>query len=295
MAIKMAMEQNIEPKKQIIHLILSSPIFFGSELSIMKGVMTAFPNSGSHIGNAVRDAIDYIYGRADEERKQKIILHWESQLDNKNLKIRNLAKELLDRYRPKEVREMHPYSHQEIQTWTLSNPKLYNPNNFKFLIHGVLTTELRPDDSTLGTFLGKNVYQDRDAFLQRKRICTSLIGIDSEKKISEVRTFAPTGVILSVPRENITHASNKNFASNGKFVSRKNELLTPEEILKNVSGKYTEIVIEGTNRVSQTKTDIIGIFIKEGTTENLCAEAKKFASDNNLPIIMIPGKWTNTF
>ena len=299
--LKKALTDNVNPKANIIHAFLNSKVFFGHEADLIPGLMTAVSGSGNAVKLKVIEAVDEIYGRSENPQRNLIIALLSDRLSSENPKVSHEALNLLTKYKvkvpPPEVLQklMTPYTSPEIDAWNLSEPKGYDSKQFKFLIHGVLTDASRPAGSNLGKFFSKSAFEDPKGFMERKRICATLIGIDEEAAIHEVRTFAPTGFILRVPRANITHASPENFASNGRYVSRKTRLMSPQEILQKTSGKYNEILVEGTNRLSGEKSEIIGVFIKEDTPDSHKKEAVDFARVHKLPIVFLPGRWSNNF
>lgn len=301
--IKMNVEQNVIPKKSIIEKITNSEFFIGKEDVLVQDFLQAYAGSGSKVRSYVTQAIDDLYHRASDSVKVKIKEIMSNNLSHPNIKTRYFALEKLKEYDLDLVpspgslsKTMNVYDVKEISDWedSFTKPELFQDNqDFMFMIHGVVNTPVRPKGEEFGLFKGKNAFEAPQVFLGRGRIATTIIGRQSGKE--EFRTFAPTGFILSAPRQNITHASPQNFASTGKYVSRKSSLLSPKEILSTTEGKYNEILIEGKNRVSGAQSTIAGIYIKQDTPEAWAKEARDFAKSNSLPIVIIPGSWTYHF
>ncbi|MFZ9595116.1 MAG: hypothetical protein ACO3A2_03470 [Bdellovibrionia bacterium] len=314
--LKKLLKDSVQAKKAILELLGQSPLLFGRERELIEQLVLAFPGSSREFSGKnqehrinfddadgtinVLSSIEQVFRRSSADLKKIIIEDLQKKLSHSNIKVRDLALQLLKRYAgmpepsvQERLQLMNPYSPAELQAWTFTDPKSYQKGeDFTFLIHGVFPDQYRPNDSTLGAFFPENVFKNPKAFIGRKRICTSLLTKQTNEKLEVVQTFAPTGVILKVPRENITYASHTNFASNGRYVSRRAELMEPKEVLKNTaSDKYNEIIVEGTNRVTGTKSEIAGVFIKEGVKDDLAKEAIEFAKREGLPVITIPGGW----
>lgn len=304
--IKAVSKNNAELKKQIIQKFANSPSFQDVKAQTMKGLLLALPGSGHEVSETVRKTLSDMIRKAPHEERKAIGEYIRENLNNRNIKIRYFALSLLKKHFPEKLPSedmladaMNPFHDKEISEWILSDPKTYNPKNFAFLIHGVTTDALnsirnpgKKDQSSDDDY--KTAFQDPKVFLNYKRIATSLIGVNKEKGISDVRTFSPVGVILNVPRENIAYASKRNFASDGRYIPRiYKDLPSPNDLLVNpeTKGKYNEITVEGTSPVSGRKTEITGVYIKEGTPQKHRKEAEDFAKKNHLPIVEIPEKW----
>jgi hypothetical protein len=317
---------NSDTKVKIIQTLMDPMVSQGREQSTIQELMQAIPGSGRAVAEEVLTSIDFLYKQA--KNKRAILKDIEIEQRNSNEKIRTLATALLNHF-GQTPGVPDPFTNEERQQWTFTDPEslrkdenlvdpgiLIDPKNpidpkdlkvyqlgdknFTFLIHGVLPNSLRPNGSSFGCFFGETPFQNPSQFLGRKRICTSLIGkeevITHEKKEDTqiVNTFSPIGFILNVPRDNVIHASASNFASNGRYVSKKRNLPDPKsEILVKTPQPdgYNEILVEGTNRLSGKKSEIAGVFVKEGTKPEYAQEAIEFAASRGLPIMIIPGKW----
>ncbi len=306
-SIKEVVEANAGPKNTLIDLLVESPDFHGREDQVIRELMLAHVGSGSKVREKIETAIDFLYERSSQKTKDLIIAEFKKNLTNPQIKTRYYSAHLLKKYKLEEAPQpeeldklLNHFDAQETKDWetSFSDPANFSHDDFMFMIHGVINDPVRPRGELFGLFKGKNAFQDPEVFLERGRVATSIIGSRTGTDgtfTSETRTFAPTGFVLETPRTNITHASEHNFASTGKYVSRKAKLKSPFEILSTTSGKYNEILVEGTNRVSKRKTTIVGVFIKEGTPEVWAKEARDFAKARGLPIAIIPGKWDYHF
>jgi hypothetical protein len=269
--------------------------------------MLALPGSGREVSQEVWSTLKNLINGATTNEKREIGEQIHGTLNHRNIKVRYLALGLLKEHFPEMLPSedvladaMNPFTDKETKDWILTETKQFNPEKFIFLIHGVTPDSLeevkygkkdKKDESDDGY---RTAFQDPDKFLSYTKIATSLIGIDKNKGISDSRTFSPVGVILNVPRENIRYASKKSYASDGRYIPRiYQDLPNPIEVLTSPDsqGKYNEITIEGTNTVSKRKSEIAGVYIKEGTPKKHRVEAEKFAKAHSIPIIEIPGKW----
>jgi hypothetical protein len=275
--------RNSEPKTKIVQALHQSSA--ENEQSLFESLLLARPDSGSVVRQEVEKYLTSIFTKS--QNKPELVSILNKNLKNRDLKIRYFALDLLKRFSPKSVppaseleKIMDVYSPQERDGWKLSDPAHHNPKKYLYLVHGITP----PDDGHwVGRFHGKNAFEDPKAFVEREFICTSLV--TNEKN----RTFRPTGVILDMKGtiiENIVIAESYDFGSNGYFFPRSNKIDSAQHIADMIPvDRYSEIIINGTNRVSKKQIEISGVFINGGATNLEVKEARQVARRLGVPIV----------
>src|SRR3989344_3488980 len=207
----------------------------------------------------------------------------------------------------KKVWEKDP---EKLQLWesSLSSPLSYTPQDFRYLIHGVheegsivrtmqmihlLTREIE-GAQVIGEKI--DLLRNPEKLAEKPTISCSLIDQNHRN------TWAPGGLILNVPLENILKTCSQdcgnNFANSGNHLDElykereKYGIADPQTLLDATHPLiYNEVVVAGTGREGK-KVGLSGVFIKNlpggaAVDEGLARTLTSLAWSRKLPIVQI--------
>ncbi len=309
--VRESIRENEEKKIKIIESILSLENPEKNHNQIILDLVNAYILNGDEVALKVENTIKNILKNSGTLKKDNI-----SSLDfvikkSNQLEIINLSNRLIHNFKEEYslIPWVSPFSEKEIKNWELSDPKNYEKDNFCFAItSGLPSNYINIRDRNAGVVAespdklsNKNFFsfEHRDRFSQRDN---SISIICKTSQVSALETFGPGGFILKIPRENIKHTQEVNFASSNKFISRKFEVMAPLKLAESTpAGRYNEVIVEGKSPYSNEKIEIIGVFKK--VVSNPTSEEGQFFQNLNeflgkmrdqypdFPEVLIPGEW----
>jgi hypothetical protein len=237
--------------------------------------------NGKNVREAVKDELRRLY--EETPQKQAVLDGLINQLENKNLKVRYLALDMIKELSPHDLpidykERMDVHSEHLKEEWITTDPQFASQYlSHKLLVHSILN---------------QNIFHNLEAFLEKKKICVSLIDLD------HAYTYGSAGFIFDVPIENIRSATPIDAQSHIFYVTKSDAIPSAKKLLENSGGWYigyhNEVIIFGHNPYTDQKIEIIGIYINksmvnypEGINEMVIEYAQKHA----LPVVYIQNEF----